>query len=207
MLARFAAAVLAPVLGATLALAQQQSAPVPLDPGAAPRSLETQALPPLAPAVDVAPPPGQAPSASPLPPAGTASSGAPEPSAPMERIFCEQPVTLHLADPDTVASRYRPFLGIWSDASWTPALCAALIVETVAPDGTATIVYVFGPMGSNAHEPGGVLQGTGIIRDGELRFQNSDGSQFAFRPLYADLDGHLTAPTNQTFQAVFKKTP
>ena len=125
----------------------------------------------------------------------------------MERVFCEQPVTVHLADPDTVAERYRPFIGIWSDASWTPQLCAALIVETVAPDGTATILYAFGPMGSNAREPGGVLQGTGIIRDGELRFQNSDGSQFAFRALYADLDGRLTTPTDQTYQAVFKKTP
>lgn len=207
MLARFAAAVFASVLGATLALAQQQSAPAPLDPSAAPRSFETQPLPPLAPAVDVAPPPGQVPSASPSPPAGATSSGAPEISAAMERVFCEQPVTLNLADPDTVATRYRPFLGIWSDASWTPTQCAALIVETVAPDGTATILYAFGPMGSNAREPGGVLQGTGIIRDGELRFENSDGSQFTFRPLYADLDGRLTTPTNQTFQAVFKKTP
>ena len=29
------------------------------------------------------------------------------------------------------AERYRPFIGIWSDASWTPSLCAALIVENV----------------------------------------------------------------------------
>ena len=46
-----------------------------------------------------------------------------------------------------------------------------------------------------------------IIRDGELRFQNSDGSQFAFRPLYADLDGKLTTPQGQTHEALFKQTP
>ncbi len=52
-----------------------------------------------------------------------------------------------------------------------------------------------------------ILQGTGIVGDGELRFQNSDGSQFAFRPLYADLEGHLTTPKGQSYQAIFKQTP
>jgi hypothetical protein len=94
---------------------------------------------------------------------------------------------------------------MWSDAAWTPQLCAALVVEDVAPDGTARIVYAFGPM-SNGQGAGGVLHGTGVIRDGELRFQNSDGSQFAFRPNYSDLDGRLTTPQGQTQQAVFKKT-
>ena len=78
--------------------------------------------------------------------------------------------------------------------------------RAVQPDGTASIVYVYGPIGSNNRRPGGVLHGTGIIRDGELRFQNSDGTQFAFRPLYADLDGRLTTPQGQSYQAVFKKT-
>jgi len=128
-------------------------------------------------------------------------------SAPIGRVFCEQPVTVRLADRDTIAEGFRPFVGIWSDASWTPLLCAALIVENVGADGTATILYVFGPMGSNGRAAGGVLQGTGVIRDGELRFQNSDGSQFAFRPLYADLDGRLTTAKNQSYQAVFKRTP
>ena len=72
-------------------------------------------------------------------------------------------------------------------------------------DGSASIVYVYGPLGSNNRRPGGVLHGTGIIRDGELRFQNSDGTQFAFRPLYADLDGRLTTPQGQSYQSVFKK--
>jgi hypothetical protein len=152
---------------------------------------------------------------SPLPSPAAGTPDAPEVtapnSAPSERIFCDQAVTVQLADQAAVAQRFQAFIGIWSDASWTPQLCAALIVENVAPDGTATIFYVYGPMGSNGRGPsgavGGVLEGTGIIRDGELRFQNSDGSQFAFRPLYSDLDGHLTTPRNQSYQAVFKKTP
>ena len=101
---------------------------------------------------------------------------------------------------------HRPLIGIWSDAAWTPQLCAALIVETVAADGTATITYAFGPIGSGNRAPGGVLHGTGIVRDGELKFQNNDGSQYAFKPFYADLAGRLTTPQGQSFDAVFKKT-
>ena len=32
-------------------------------------------------------------------------------------------------DRAVIPERYRPFVGIWSDAAWTPQLCAALIVE------------------------------------------------------------------------------
>jgi len=162
-------------------LAQSSPSPIPLYPGAPP-------LPSVAPAT---------PSAAPA--AASARSA--------ERVFCEQPVSVQLADPPTVPQRYRQFIGMFSDASWTPQLCAALIIENVAADGGATIVYAFGPMGSGERIPGGVLHGTGIIRDGELRFQNSDGSQFAFRLLYGDLDGHLTTPHGQQYEAVFKRQP
>jgi hypothetical protein len=197
MVARVVATLFALVLLSAITQAQQQSAPVPLYPGASPRSVEPELLPPLAPAADLARPPDA------LPPAGTRAAM----SAPVQRVFCGQPVTIELADREAVAERFRPFVGIWSDASWTPQLCAALIVENVAPDGTATIRYVFGPMGPNAHAASGVLHGTGIIRDGELKFENSDGSQFAFRLIYVDLDGHLTTPKDQSYQAIFKKTP
>jgi hypothetical protein len=181
------AALLALLLSPAVTLAQQ---------------IEAQPLTPL--------PPAAATTRSPVaasPPAATVPAVSAPTSPPVGRVFCEQPVSVQFAGPDAVAERFRPFIGIWSDASWTPVLCAALIVENVAPDGTATILYIFGPMGASGRGAGGVLQGTGIIRDGELKFQNSDGSQFAFRPLYADLAGRLTTPKNQTYQAVFKKTP
>ncbi|HVC56714.1 MAG TPA: hypothetical protein VND95_12210, partial [Stellaceae bacterium] len=183
-----------------VALAQQAGVPIPLYPGSVPSPFAQQALPAEAP-VPQGPP--TAPPPEPSPP--EASPPAPSPPA-ASRVFCQQPVTLQLAHRDAVAPRYRRFVGMWSDASWTPQLCAALIVENVTPDGTASIVYVYGPMGPSERGPGGVLNGTGIIRDGELRFQNSDGSQFAFRPLYADLHGHLTTPTGGSYEAVFKKT-
>ena len=204
----FAAAALAGAASAQ----QSLPPPIPLYPGAAPRSIEPEPLPPLPPA-----PPGPAsaipmpPPDAPLPPAAAAPAppalAPPVASGPVtQRVFCDQPVTISLADRSVIPERYRPFVGIWSDAAWTPQLCAALIVESVQSDGSASIFYVYGPLGSNNRRPGGVLHGTGIIRDGELRFQNADGTQFAFRPLYADLDGRLTTPQGQSYQAVFKKT-
>ena len=192
------------LLGAAVGAAAQQRAPLLPDTG--PRAIEPEPLPPLPPAPSEEPAarlgsPPAAPSSN-LPPGAAAAPAGPQET----REFCSQSVSFGLAPRDSLPPRYRDFIGIWSDASWTPQLCAALIVENVQPDGTASILYVFGPMSPNARQTGGILRGTGIIRDGQLLFQNSDGSQFAFRPLYADLDGHLTTPKGQSYQAVFKKT-
>ena len=129
-------------------------------------------------------------------------TGEPQPG----RVFCEQSVTYRIAGRATVPEPYRGFLGAWSDAAWDANTCAALIVENIDPDGTAAIIYAYGPLGSNARGSGGTLHGTGIIRDGELRFQNSDGTQFAFRPGIADLIGRMTTPSGQSYEAAFKKT-
>jgi hypothetical protein len=50
------------------------------------------------------------------------------------------------------------------------------------------------------------LRGTGIIRGGALRFQNSDGTQFVFRPQGVDLAGAMTTPRGERFAATFKKS-
>jgi hypothetical protein len=218
MVRRFVAALFASLLSPAICLAQLPASPVPLYPGTGPRSIEAEPLAPIAPAPEIARPSDRVPPAGLAPPPAASPAGAAtEPptgtpqvapgTEPTGRVFCEQPVTVQLADPGTIPERFRPFVGIWSDASWTPQLCAALIVERVTPDGTAAIVYVFGPMSANPRGARGILHGTGIIRDGELRFQNSDGSQFAFRPLYADLGGRLSTPQGQSYEAVFKKTP
>jgi hypothetical protein len=139
--------------------------------------------------------------------AGAQAQAPPPAAAPQEgRVFCEQSVNYRIADAATVPAPYRRFLGAWSDAAWDPSTCAALIVENVDPDGTAALTYVQGPLASNSATPGVVLHGTGVVRDGELRFQNSDGAQFAFRPGIADLIGRMTTPRGQSYEAVFKKT-
>jgi hypothetical protein len=139
----------------------------------------------------------------------SASAGgqvAPSAEPPADRVFCEQNVSYRLVEPSIVPEPYRRFLGVWSDAAWDAKTCAALIVDTIDPDGTASLIYVYGPLGSSARLPGGILHGTGVIRDGELRFQNSDGTQFAFRPGLVDLVGRMTTPNAQSLQAAFKKT-
>jgi len=123
------------------------------------------------------------------------------------RVFCGQSVDFRLAGPANLPAPLRRFLGVWSDAAWDMRTCAALIVADITADGTASILYVWGPLGSGEPSRGGVLHGTGVIRDGELRFQNSDGTQFAFRPGIVDLEGRLTTPRGQTFSATFKRTP
>jgi hypothetical protein len=136
-----------------------------------------------------------------------AATAAPAQAPPGTRVFCEQSVDFHVAERAAVPPRFRHFLGVWSDAAWDARTCAALIVEDVKSDGTAAIIYVYGPLGDNSPAPGGILHGTGVIRDGALRFQNSDGTQFAFTPGIVDLDGRLTTPKGATFTATFKQTP
>jgi hypothetical protein len=123
------------------------------------------------------------------------------------RVFCEQTVNYRIADRSSVPEPYQRFLGAWSDAAWDANTCAALIVDNVDPDGTASIIYVYGPLGSGTRTPGGILHGTGVVRDDELRFQNSDGTQFSFRPGIADLIGRMATPNGQFYEAAFKKTP
>ena len=174
------------ILAAGAAQAQQ---PTPLLPTP---DQPAQTVPPGEPLSPPAPPPPQ----TPAPPADAGPS----------RVFCGQTVTYRLADPGSVPEAYRQFIGLWSDAAWTPQLCAALVVESVAGDGAVTITYAFGPIGSGNQKPGGILHGTGVVQDGELKFQNNDGSQFAFKPFYSDLVGHLVTPKGDTYEAIFKKT-
>jgi hypothetical protein len=132
------------------------------------------------------------------PAASTAPAGA--------RVFCAQSVSFTLAPRARVPPAYRRFLGVWSDAAWGPDACAALVVDDIDRSGIAKILYIYGPLDSSAPGPGGVLRGTGIIRAGVLRFQNSDGTQFAFRPEIVDLSGRMTTPRGDIFTATFKKS-
>ena len=136
-----------------------------------------------------------------------AAMAQPPPAGEPGRVFCRQNIDVRLADRASVPERFRRFFGIWSDAAWDLRTCAALIVADIKPDGTASILYIYGPLGSSSPAPSGVLHGTGVIRDGELRFQNSDGTQFGFKPGIADLEGRLTTPHGQNFTAIFKRTP
>lgn len=180
------------------------------------------APPPPSPPPAAAPPPVAPPPVAPpqTPPSSDQQGNGPQGGAPPGgeeqqtagqqppgRTFCEQNVAFAPLDPSTVPEQYRRFVGVWSDAAWDARTCAALVVQDVKPDGAASIIYVYGPEGSDSSVPGAVLHGTGVIRNGALRFQNSDGSQYAFRPGIADMTGHWINPKGESFQATFKQTP
>jgi len=72
-----------------------------------------------------------------------------------------------------VPKEMAKFLGIWGNGKWDDVLCNTLIVEDVAPDGTAYYVYGWGTFaGWNIFE--GHRRGKGIIAGGklELTFRN-----------------------------------
>ena len=80
------------------------------------------------------------------------------------------------------SEKISPFLGIWT-GNWNNAgrLCGGLIVEKVRPNGTAEILYVYGPS-----QPGSKLawkqqRRTGLLDEaGRLSFQDDQGSTFRF---------------------------
>jgi hypothetical protein len=190
---------------------------------ALPPQTAPQGAPLPAPTTEPAPPPAAEPTpplaAEPTPPLAAEQPPAPaaeQPPAPAEqppaRVFCDQNVAVRLDDPASAPDQYRRFIGVWSDAAWDARTCAALIVQHVEPDGKAAIAYIYGPEGSRSTVAGAILRGIGVIKDGELRFQNSDGSQYAFRPRLVgtevvDMVGHWINPKGDSFQATFKQTP
>ncbi len=130
----------------------------------------------------------------------------PMPGAESGRSFCQQSVSFRLAHRSRVAKPYRRFVGIWGDGAWDPRTCAALIVEDVRPNGIASIVYVYGPMGPQQPGPGGVLHGTGVIRDGALKFEDAEGDEFTFRPGIVDLNGEMVTAQGQSYRSTFKES-
>src|SRR2546430_15683460 len=119
MIHRFAAAALMTVASAAAFAQQPLAPPTPLYPGAAPRSIEPEPLPPL-PSSPATPPvlsrpapsaPTPVPLPATLPPAPAASAPAPIGPA-TQRVFCDQPVTIRLADRAAIPDPYRQFIGI-----------------------------------------------------------------------------------------------
>ncbi|MFZ3236421.1 MAG: hypothetical protein WA184_13775 [Stellaceae bacterium] len=208
MLSRLFAVVCLILLPAAAAFAQSEPPPAP---GATGAPIELAPPPPAAPTpppIPAAPPSSEQPGG--LQPGGAQPGGEPQQAGAQQqpsRTFCEQNVAFPPPDPTAAPEQYRQFVGVWSDAAWDARTCAALVVQDVKPDGAASIIYVYGPEASDATEPAAVLHGTGVIRGGELRFQNSDGSQYAFRPGIVDMTGHWVNPKGESFQAIFKQTP
>src|SRR5260370_36502348 len=112
--ARLVAVALTALLAPSASLGQQPSLREPLYPGAAPPPIAAEPLPPPAPSAQPSAPASSPPSSEASPPAAVAPASTPSTGAPTSpplsaltgRVFCEQPGTVRLADPDAVAEPY-----------------------------------------------------------------------------------------------------
>lgn len=94
-------------------------------------------------------------------------------------MVCGRPVEFAIEQGSTMAG----LLGVWT-GNWNNAgrLCGGLIVERIDPDGTAGVIYVYGPS-----RPGSGLQWrqqhqAAAIANGVLSFRDEQGSTFRFSP-------------------------
>ena len=99
-------------------------------------------------------------------------------------LVCGKPVAYTI---DQTGSNTR-FLGVWT-GNWNNSgrLCGALIVESIAANGSAKLIYVYGPS-----RPGSKLEwkrqrATGILDGDELSFQDDQGSTFSFYHSESDM--------------------
>jgi dienelactone hydrolase len=85
------------------------------------------------------------------------------------------PADLHIQAPNAdVPPAVAAFVGAWGNAAWAGITPAALVVEQVAPDGTAQVIYALG----NSRQIGvtaTALRLPATIRDGVLTVQRPTG--------------------------------
>jgi hypothetical protein len=119
-------------------------------------------------------------------------------------VICGRTVD-YVVDATGVADPYRAFLGVWTGATWNSRICGGLIVAGADNNGTARIIYVYGPLaGSNfswkQQNP------PAVIRDGQLTFQDEEAGKFSFRLNAPNiLQGHFTSAHGVALDAVLTK--
>jgi len=74
--------------------------------------------------------------------------------------MCGQTVPYTVVPPPApVPANMRAFSGLWI-GTWASGICNAVVIESIQPDGTVSILDVFGP---NSGKPGGSLRYAGKI--------------------------------------------
>jgi hypothetical protein len=122
------------------------------------------------------------------------ASGRPsEPAAHKTATLCGREVD-YVPNDTTTGQTSSRFLGVWRGIWNTPTrLCGGLIVEKVLTDGTAEVIYVYGPSRVNTAVNWKRQHLVGMIRsDGKLSFRDDQGSTFVF-----DMEG------NRLLNAIF----
>jgi len=119
-------------------------------------------------------------------------------------IICGRSVD-YVVDATGVSDPYRSFLGLWTGAAWNSRICGGLIVLGADNDGTARIIYVYGPL-PGAQFPWKRQSPNAQIRNGQLTFQDEDGGNFTFRLNEQHvLNGRFTSAAGGALDAVLTR--
>jgi hypothetical protein len=118
-------------------------------------------------------------------------------------VICGRAVH-YVIDATGVAEPNRSFLGVWTGTMWNSRICGGLIVAGADNDGTARIIFIYGPLaGSNfswkQQSP------PAVIRNGQLTFQEEAG-RFVFSQSASNvLQGHFTSARGVALYATLTK--
>jgi hypothetical protein len=125
--------------------------------------------------------------------ASAAPTPTPAPSAqaaPSSTVICGREVS-YVVDVAGTAEAFKPFLGVWPDQAWNSRICAGFVVSSVDGDGTAHLIYVYGPR-SGAPIDWKAQTPAALISNGQLAFTDEDGGTYTFRLDQPDvLRGHF----------------
>jgi hypothetical protein len=83
-------------------------------------------------------------------------------------------------DATGVAEPYRSFLGAWAGATWNSRICGGLIVAGADDNGTARIIYIYGPL-ARSNFSWKQQSPPAVIQNGQLTFQDEEAGKFFFR--------------------------
>jgi hypothetical protein len=82
-----------------------------------------------------------------------------------------------------VPEAYRGFLGVWTGAAWNSRVCGGLIVRRVEGDGTADVMYIYGPLPGESF-PWRAQHPAATISSRKLSFTDEEGGSFIFSQTY-----------------------
>jgi hypothetical protein len=119
-------------------------------------------------------------------------------------VICGRPIS-YVIDATGATQPYRSFLGVWTGAAWNSRICGGLIVQSVDNDGSARIIYVYGPL-PGAQFPWKQQSPSALIRYGQLTFQDEENGNFSFRLSEQNvLHGHFVSVRGVPLDAVLTR--
>lgn len=141
-------------------------------------------------------------------PASTAESAATElraqPLSMQNAIVCGKAIE-YTSDPSSIATSW---IGVWT-GHWNNSgqLCGALIVRGISSDGSAEVIYVYGPTRPGTRFSWTQQHRVGQLTGDTLSFSDNQGSTFRFSSAGSSaLDASFTGGSG-SLHGVFRKSP